>query len=203
MQLNSLINQIRHRRQPQAWLTNVVILIWKRKGDKANCSTYRPIRLVSLIFRIVEKKYLINAISLEMYRYNIHTVFTHSFPTFCHWYIQFSNLLKSIGRNERFCMHTFSILKILSANCTWRYLVGFWGAEHFWRVHWMDQNDLPWLKKQRSVWRWRNKKFLTKVAVHRGSILFLLFLVSDGCYNCKSKAYRSFWKILNQRFQKS
>ncbi|KFD56795.1 hypothetical protein M513_02472, partial [Trichuris suis] len=37
------------------WKTSITIPIWKGKGDIADCSTYRPIRLTSHTLKILER----------------------------------------------------------------------------------------------------------------------------------------------------
>ncbi|KFD45985.1 hypothetical protein M513_13141 [Trichuris suis] len=54
--LTKLLNQITaHKQIPWAWKTSITIPIWKGKGDIADCSTYRPIRLTSRTLKILER----------------------------------------------------------------------------------------------------------------------------------------------------
>ncbi|KFD54743.1 hypothetical protein M513_04443 [Trichuris suis] len=54
--LTKLLNQVTaHKQISSAWKTSITIPIWKGKGDIADCSTYRPIRLTSHTLKILER----------------------------------------------------------------------------------------------------------------------------------------------------
>ncbi|VDP04302.1 unnamed protein product [Heligmosomoides polygyrus] len=40
---------------PESWQINTTIPIWKRKGSPADCTSYRPIRLLSHSMKIFER----------------------------------------------------------------------------------------------------------------------------------------------------
>ena len=54
--LTDLFNQITHDDEaPAAWTTSTTVPIWKEKGDVAECSNYRPIRLLCHAMKIFER----------------------------------------------------------------------------------------------------------------------------------------------------
>jgi len=54
--LTRLLNQVILQGQmPKSWSTSTTVPIWKGKGDIADCSTYRPIRLMSHTLKILER----------------------------------------------------------------------------------------------------------------------------------------------------
>ena len=51
-----LFNQIvEEKKVPKDWQQSVTIPIWKKKGNPAECSNYRPIRLLSHTMKIFER----------------------------------------------------------------------------------------------------------------------------------------------------
>ncbi|KAK6760556.1 hypothetical protein RB195_021861 [Necator americanus] len=55
--LATLFNKIvAEGRTPDVWQTSVTIPVWKGKGDMADCTLYRPIRLVSHTMKVFERE---------------------------------------------------------------------------------------------------------------------------------------------------
>ena len=54
--LSKLFNQVlKAKVMPEDWSTSTTVPIWKGKGDIADCSTYRPIRLMCHTLKILER----------------------------------------------------------------------------------------------------------------------------------------------------
>lgn len=54
--LTRLLNQVTSQQEiPRSWSASTTVPIWKGKGNIADCSTYRPIRLMSHTLKILER----------------------------------------------------------------------------------------------------------------------------------------------------
>ncbi|VDP36266.1 unnamed protein product [Heligmosomoides polygyrus] len=46
---------VKEKKVPECWRQSTTIPIWKKKGSPADCSNYRPIRLLSHSMKIFER----------------------------------------------------------------------------------------------------------------------------------------------------
>ncbi|EYC06739.1 hypothetical protein Y032_0074g870 [Ancylostoma ceylanicum] len=53
--LSSFFNEMVAEGKPSSWTTSTTVPIWKGKGDIADCTTYRPIRLLCHTMKIFER----------------------------------------------------------------------------------------------------------------------------------------------------